>query len=305
MICLDMMTVAAVLIVKNEEEMLARCLDSVKGVDEIVICDTGSTDKTVEIAKKYTDQVVFRKWDDSFAKARNYAKSFAKSDWILSIDADEILHDFSKVKEAIALAEKQKALAVSVWMIASDNKQKFRFPRLFKNVPQVQWERDIHNILTVNGVEIGDVRITHTYSPAHLNDKNRAFRILQKVVRENPDAMRETFYLAREYFYRHDYEKAVQLFGLYVQRSRYLPEKAEAFLQMAHSYWEMHMPNDARDALVQALIINPHFKEAVKFMAILAGKGTGDERWEHNAEQWEKMAETADNRDVLFERRIA
>lgn len=299
-----MMTVAAVLIVKNEQEMLARCLDSVKGVDEIVICDTGSTDKTVEIAKKYTDKVVFREWDDSFAKARNYAKSFAKSDWILSIDADEILHDFSKVREAIELAEKFHYLAVSCWMIASDNKQKFRFPRLFKNVPEVMWERDIHNILTVNGEEIGDVRITHTYSPAHENDKDRAFRILQKVVKENPDALRETFYLAREYFYRRDYEKAVIYFGKYVQRSRYLPEKAEAFLQMSHAYWEMRMPDDARDALVQALIINPNFKEAVKFMAVLAGKGTGDERWEKNAKQWEKMAETADNTDVLFERQV-
>ena len=71
--------------------MLGKCLDSVKGFDEIIIVDTGSEDDTVEIAKQYTDKVYFFKWCDSFAKARNFAKQYATGDWILSIDADEVL----------------------------------------------------------------------------------------------------------------------------------------------------------------------------------------------------------------------
>jgi glycosyltransferase involved in cell wall biosynthesis len=175
------MTIAAVLIVKNEEVLLAKCLESVQGVDEIIIADTGSTDKTIEIASKYTDKIYTDfTWNDNFADARNHAKSKCTSDWILSIDADETLYDFSKLREAVALAEQNKALAVDVKCIAEDNGQVFEYPRLFKNVPQVFWEGAIHNTLSVIGEKLGDVRIKIGYSPAHKNDPDRAYRILKR-----------------------------------------------------------------------------------------------------------------------------
>jgi glycosyltransferase involved in cell wall biosynthesis len=298
-------TISAVLIVKNEEVLLGQCLDSIEGIDEIVICDTGSQDRTVELAKLYTDKVYTDYvWEDSFCKARNHAKSKATGDWILSIDADEVLHDFAAVREAVAVAEEHHALAVDCTMIASDNGQEFQYPRLFKNSPQVWWVGNIHNHLSVNGEIKSNVRITHGYSPAHELDKDRAFRILKKEVANNPDAVREMFYLGREYFYRQDYESCVVMLGKYVQRDSYLAQKAEAFLIMSRAYWNMKMPEDARDACLQALKINANFKEAIVFMAILAGKGTGNDRWEKNAEQWLKMAETATNDDVLFVRNV-
>lgn len=299
-----MPTISAVIIAKNEEVMLPRCLESVKGVDEIIVSDTGSTDKTVEVAKKYTDKVFFHPWEESFCKARNLAKSHATGDWILSIDCDEILHDFEKVKEAVLLAEQRGILAIDVLMIAEDEtKQKFLFPRLFKNSTRCWWNGDIHNHLSVLGEKIGDVEITYGYSPAHHSDPDRAFRILKKSVERNTGP-REIFYLGREYFYRKDYEQAVVHMGKYVQLSSNLSEKAEAFLTMARAYWAMKMPNDARDACAQSLIVNPHFKEAILFMAELAGEGSGNERWQHNADQWKKMAESADNTDVLFIRNV-
>ncbi len=79
------------MIVKNEEAMLAQCLESVKEADEIIIVDTGSKDKTREIAQKYTDKVFYLEWCDDFAKARNEARKECTGDWILSIDADFIL----------------------------------------------------------------------------------------------------------------------------------------------------------------------------------------------------------------------
>ncbi|MGN8245027.1 glycosyltransferase family 2 protein [Cellulomonas soli] len=84
-------TVSAVLIVKDEEAVLAACLESVAWVDEIVVYDTGSTDRTREIAREHTDIVVEGYWDDDFAAARNRALAHATSDWVLSIDADEVL----------------------------------------------------------------------------------------------------------------------------------------------------------------------------------------------------------------------
>ena len=296
-------TIGLVMIVKNEQEMLAQALDSVKGIDEIYIADTGSIDNTVEIAKKYTKNVYTDyKWEDSFCKARNFIKNKAKTDWCLSLDADEVLHSYKKLKEAVLLAEQREIKAIDVTMVASDNGQSFLFPRVFKNIPEAYWNGNIHNHLSILGTHLGDVRITHGYSPAHNLDPDRAFRILKKEVETRPDAVREMFYLGREYFYRKDYENTVVLMGKYVQRSNHLAEKAEAFLIMSRSYWNMGMAEDARDAILQAIKINAHFKEALVFMAVLAGKGTGNDGWERNAAQWEKMAETADNGGVLFVR---
>jgi glycosyltransferase involved in cell wall biosynthesis len=298
------MTIGAALIVKNESALLSRCLESLKGIDAIFIADTGSTDNTVEIAKKYTPYVYTeKKWEDDFAACRNFVKSKATTDWILSIDADEVLHNYESVREAVLLAEQQNALAVDCTMIAEDNQQSFLYPRLFKNIPEVYWVGNIHNHLSVTGINVGNVRITHGYSPAHYQDPDRALRILEKEVNtRGPAAVREMFYLGREYYYRQKYQQALILLGKYVVASNYLAEKAEAFLIMSKTYWAMGMPNDARDAIAQALIINANFKEAILFMALIAGDGSGNEAWQANADQWKRMAKTADNRNVLFVR---
>lgn len=292
--------ISVVLIVKNEEALLARCLESVKEADEIIICDTGSTDSTLDIARQYTGKVFTDyTWNDHFAEARNHAKAKATGDWILSIDADEFLTcPMDDVRAAVRLA----FMAVNVRMTAEYGpSSQFYFPKLFLNSPQVFWNGAVHNHLSVLGEDVSVVpTITFGYSPAHAADQFRSLRILEKEVASRPDAVRERFYLAREYFYRRMYEKALPMLGRYVQQSSFPPEKADAFLIMARAYWELKMPDDARDACAQALIINPHFKEAVLFMATLAGDGHGNVRWQRNADQWKRMAETADNENVLF-----
>ncbi len=79
---------SAVVITRNEERNIADCLESVKWADEIVVLDDNSTDKTAEIAKKYTNKVYQRRMDVE-GRHRNYAYSLAKNEWILSLDADE------------------------------------------------------------------------------------------------------------------------------------------------------------------------------------------------------------------------
>lgn len=83
-------TVSAVLIVKDEEDALERCLASVAWCDEVVVYDTGSRDATVSIARRCGAKVVEGYWDADFAAARNRALDHATQDWILSIDADEV-----------------------------------------------------------------------------------------------------------------------------------------------------------------------------------------------------------------------
>lgn len=83
-------TVSAVLIVKDEETVLDSCLSSVSWADEVVVYDTGSTDSTVEVARRHADVVIEGFWDDDFGAARNRSLQHATGDWILTIDADEV-----------------------------------------------------------------------------------------------------------------------------------------------------------------------------------------------------------------------
>lgn len=86
------MTVSLCMIVKDEEEMLPRCLAAAApAVDEIIVVDTGSSDRTIEIAESFGARVIEREWTGSFSEARNVALDAATSDWLLVLDADEVL----------------------------------------------------------------------------------------------------------------------------------------------------------------------------------------------------------------------
>jgi len=287
-------TVAVVMIVKNEEALLARCLESVKDADAIYITDTGSTDNTIEISRRYMDNVDLGYiWDDDFSGAQNFAKRNVKEDWILSIDADEFCHDFSEVRKAIELGNDM----IRVGMIADGgNRLEFGFGRLFRNSPDIYWCQKIHKHLNIpgEGENIGNVKITFGWSPAHANDPDRALRVLEKVVREEAEPGRNLYYLGREYWYKQRYKEATATLGRYVQISNWPAEKAEAFLVMSMSYSAQGMDEDARDACLQAIKINPEFKEAIEWMAGIVSP--------EKAKQWIRMAKTANNKDVMWDR---
>ena len=94
-----MVTFSVCMIVKNEERVLERCLNSIAELmDEIIIVDTGSTDKTKQIAGKFTDKIYDFTWTGDFSKARNFAFEKASCDYIYSADADEILDEENREK---------------------------------------------------------------------------------------------------------------------------------------------------------------------------------------------------------------
>lgn len=288
-------TVAIAMIVKNEEALLARCLESVKDADAIYIADTGSSDRTIEIARQYTDEVYLDYvWDDDFAGAQNFIKSKVREDWILSIDADEYLNcDFSEVRKAIEQAETY----VAIKMIAEGgNRLEFFFSRLFRNTPDIYWVQRIHKHLNLpgEGERIGNISIVFGYSPAHNNDPDRALRVLERVVSEEKEPGRNLYYLGREYWYKQRYKEATATLGKYVQISGWDAEKAESFLVMSMAYSAQGLDEDARDACLQAIKINSNFKEAITWMA---GISTPE-----NAQQWTRMAKTANNRNILWDR---
>lgn len=104
------------------------------------------------------------------------------------------------------------------------------------------------------------------------------------------------FYLAREYAYAKDWEKAEELFEKYLTLSTFFPERADAYFMLALCYWYDGKANGekARENCLKAININAHFKVAILLMAHMS--------FEKNAEQWRKMAETANNSGTLFKR---
>ena len=284
---------SVVMIVKNESKCLDRCLTSVVGADEIIIADTGSTDNTIEIAKKYTNKIFYYKWNDNFAEARNYALSQASGNWILSIDADEWLFEngIERIRKAIKIADEHNQQTIGVIMEANISLEQFYFPRLFKRCKEVYWCGAIHNYLNVTSNNKSDIKITYSYSNAHDNDPDRALRILKQEVKNNPECIRETFYLAREYFCRKDWITAAFWYKDYLTRANWAPEWSEGYLMLARCYWNLDKADEAKDACLQAIKINADFAEAMEFMAELCGV--------KNRKKWLQYASLAESNDVL------
>ena len=292
------MKISASLIVKDEESCLARCLASIQGVDEIVVVDTGSTDKTIEIARAAGATVYAGEeflWRDDFAFSRNQSLERCTGEWILIIDADEVLE--STVAEVRAVCERATKDAIFFQTICAKARGEVHPSiRLFRKASGITWKGRIHNYLSESEAEDSDLAICYGYSKAHEKDPDRALRILTKVVAEDPDCRRERFYLAREHWYRNDYATAAHWYENYLTRAVWAPEMADAQLMLARCYWHMHQGEKARAACLQAIKINTNFEEALLFMAEMSGPVNGA--------RWRFFASTANNRDLLFKRQL-
>lgn len=136
------------MIVKNEEKHLSGCFDSVKGlVDEIILTDTGSTDRTLEIAKEYGAKIYHFAWINDFSAARNYSLKYSTGDWILYLDADERLSPKSIEEVRRIISRKtDEAYQCSVNSIDEVNHVPhfISYPRLFRNNPKLEFTGRVH-----------------------------------------------------------------------------------------------------------------------------------------------------------------
>lgn len=171
-----MITISLCMIVKNEEKILKRCLDSVADlVDEIVIVDTGSADSTKQIAAEYTQQVYDYVWRDDFSAARNFAFSKATKEYIYSADADEVL-DAENRKRFLQL---KATLLPEVEIVQMKYANQLQFstvynydeeyrPKLFKRLRGFVWEAPIHEtVRLIPVVYDSDIVICHLPEESH------------------------------------------------------------------------------------------------------------------------------------------
>lgn len=171
-----MITISLCMIVKNEEKILARCLDSVADLaDEIIIADTGSTDATKEIARRYTEHVFDFPWVDDFSAARNFVFSKATMEYIYSADADEVLspenrEKFRLLKETllpeIEIVQMKYANQLQYGTVYNYDEE-YR-PKLFKRKRDFVWEEPIHETVRLSPVIYdSDIVITHLPGESH------------------------------------------------------------------------------------------------------------------------------------------
>jgi|GEM_PF-1872280 len=194
--------VSLCMIVKNEEPRLARCLGSVADlVNEIVVADTGSTDRTKEIAVQFGAKVVDVPWTDSFSAARNASIQHATCRWIFWMDADDFLDNTNREKLQTLFQSLPDRNAAYLMRIVSEetggaNGKVVDHVRVFRNLPTIRWEYRVHEqilrAITASGgrEEWTDIVIRHTgyQDPATCRRKHdRNLRLLHLEAQDRPD----------------------------------------------------------------------------------------------------------------------
>ena len=220
----EMTSVSLCMIVKNEEQFLETCLKSIKNyVDEIIVVDTGSTDRTMEIALNHGARLESFQWNGDFSAARNYAKSFATKDWILQLDADEYFLPGEAEKLNVILSKTTKdSISIQV-----NNRDDFGnigithyISRIFRNKPEFKYVRRIHEqmmngeaFLTYEKVSLSIEHVGYTKQTSQKKNKSeRNLNILLEEYKDNPTDSFTMLNLANQYNSMEKY-KEVQRFA--------------------------------------------------------------------------------------------
>lgn len=219
--------ITAHIIMKDEAEVLPRCLASLQGVvDEICIVDTGSTDGSIEMARQSGARVIEHPWTDSFSEARNAGLDAAQGQWILHIDADEELQlkDGSRLRALLSSTE-YEALMVEVLSYEGEERPdclvRHEVLRIWRNRSAFRFRGLIHEGLTIPGVSSdkiarSDVQIRHYgYVKKVMVSKRKSERnlsLLQKELQQDPTSPYWHFYIGSEYMNRQEYEVALHHF---------------------------------------------------------------------------------------------
>ena len=275
-------TLSLCLIVKDEEEFLPRCLDSVKDyVDELIIVDTGSTDSTVEIARRYGAKVYHHPWENSFSKARNYSIKYATCDWIMWLDADEEVDkdDAHKLKEVIkdndvnviclprfSRFDGGKSLAVA------------NVANIFRNNIGIHFEGIVHNTLNYSGpVKSVNIKAYHHGFNQDEEQMERKFirtsNLLKEQIKSDPEDPKPHHYLVTSYLERKKYDEsikaALKAIELYERHDKTSPLLFFTYYNLSTAY---HFKNDLENAekySIKAIELCPEYPDPYDILSII------------------------------------
>lgn len=260
------------MIAKNEIAQLEKCILSFKDyISELVIVDTGSTDGTKEIAKKYAD--IYEDYTDcndpetglieDFSKARQRSFDLSTQKWIMWVDADDIVDGAENLYEIIKKYEniKQNVMVMFPYEYSHDDKGNptcvhYR-ERIINNKESFNWFGGVHEVIlpkdTANTTmdKIDNIKTVHRRTSAKPMESGRNLRILKKMYEKMGDSdARQLYYLGLEYANNNDIENSNKFLHKYVELSGWDDEKCLAYLKMAENYIAQ---NKIHEAINEAL----------------------------------------------------
>ncbi len=278
-----MPTLSLCMIVKDEEANLERCLQSVQGlVDEIIIVDTGSTDKTKEIAQQFTEKILDFSWNNDFAAARNESLRHATGDWILMLDADELLavDDQAKIREAVnttttvaftlILRNYTNDSRAAGWVSAVDDAYaeskaasgwwEVAKVRLFRNHPGIRYQGQVHESVYASLAGRGDIVALNV--PLHHFGKLDSAKVKEKYqlyekIGQQKVAEEQDFYalleLGRQYLTNNKVEEALMALKKSAELNQF---HSETWFLLGTAHLIREELDSALPALEKAWILN-------------------------------------------------
>lgn len=262
-----MVTISLCMIVKNEEQRLEQCLKSIEGIpDEIIIIDTGSTDRTIEVATQWTNHVYNFSWIDDFSAARNKSFSYATQEYIFWLDADDIL----EAREVLKLKMLKKNLKPSVdavsmrYYISFDDNNMVtsstRRIRLVKREKSFKWYGIVHEDLacpTPFEHEASDIIVTHTKKKP--KDALRNLKIYKHAIRRGHKlSINDLFHYARELTFNKEYEEAIKIYQTCLENDSEfsLENQVLIYHQLATCYYFVNKPEKEKELTLQSFLVD-------------------------------------------------
>lgn len=255
------MELSLCMIVRNEEANLAGCIESVKAaMDEIIIVDTGSTDGTKEIARRYTDRVYEFSWQDDFALARNEAFSYAQKPFMMWLDADDRM-DAEAVEKLIKLKKSLTADVDAVMMpyhcgIGADGKPSLIFERerIIRRDSGMRFSGFVHEAIALSGNVIhADIPVMHMDAGKARNPR-RNLTIYERHMKDGyAMTPRDWYYYARELMDCGETERAEQTFARFLTMDSWLPNRIDAHVKRGHCLRKLNKPMQARVEYLAAM----------------------------------------------------
>ncbi len=206
------MSLSVCYIVKNEEKTLRKSLESVSDIaDEIIIADTGSTDKSFSIAKQFPHKNVHLctiDWNNDFSNARNLAISQCTKDWILILDGDECFYEHNVLQK---LMSNEKVVVWEMVQLNHSSRQMCRQFRLFRNHYGIGYNGVIHETINCTGLPCGksDVCIIHYPKEMSANEHGAKLKNIIESI-ENNDLLKQSYYKGIHYLRTGKHAKAIE-----------------------------------------------------------------------------------------------
>lgn len=245
------------MIVKNEEDVLARCLDSIEDIAaEIIIVDTGSTDATKEIAARYTPKVYDFAWCDDFSAARNFSLSKASKPYIMWLDADDVIlpDDGKLLKELTKSLPEDTDIVMLPYHTAFDSEGKPVFTyyreRIVRNSPLFRFQGAVHECITPMGnIRYEQAAVTH--KKLHPSDPDRNLNIFKERLRAGYALdPREQYYYARELYYHKLYREAAGVYEAFLDSGLgWVENNIDACRYLSYCYYSLELPQKALQSL--------------------------------------------------------